>query len=379
MKMRAICLTVVALAVLAGAVATIGPSMTQAQPALGEPYRIGIILPMTGPTADYGSDFLKGAALAEEEINAAGGIKGKPIKLVVGDSKNQPKDGVAEFKRLVEVEKLPAIISTMTGVILPQFALSAATNTPMICVGAITPEIRKGGPTVFSNYPLADDEEREIAEYAIKVLGDKTAGIIYENSSYGKTLSAIFIAEYEKLGGKIVAEEIIEKGGRDFRSQITRIGAQKPPLIITYAYYAEAGLILRQAAELGVKAQFMSHGSVQNKAFADIAGPAANGFISASPRWDENAPQVKAFIVRYKAKYGKEPDLYGPYFYDAVRMYAAAIEKGGYTKEGIRTALKGLKDFPGVDGVMNFGPDNVVLLPLKFVRFENGEWVAIKK
>jgi branched-chain amino acid transport system substrate-binding protein len=364
---------------LASALAGILPFAGQAQPAKGEPYRIGIILPMTGPTADYGADFNRGAVLAEEEINAAGGIKGRPLKLVLGDSKNQPKDGVAEFKRMVEIEKVPAVISTMTGVILPQFALSRESNTPMIAVGAITPEIRKGGPTVFSNYPLADDEEREIAEYAVKMLGHKSAAIIYENSSYGKTLSTIFIEEYKKLGGKIVAEEVIEKGGRDFRSQITRIGAANPPLIVTYAYYGEAGLIVRQAAELGVKAQFISHGSVQNKAFGDIAGPAANGFISGSPRWDDNAPQVKAFIERYKKRYDKEPDLYGPYFYDAVRMYAAAIEKGGYTKEGIRKALKEVKDFPGVNGVMNFGKDNVVLLPLRFVRFENGNWVTLKR
>ena len=366
------------LAVLA-VVASASLMPAQAQVAQGEPYRIGIILPMTGPTADYGTDFNRGAVLAEEEINATGGIKGRPIKLVLGDSKNQPKDGVAEFKRMIEIEKVPAIISTMTGVILPQFALSREANTPMIAVGAITPELRKGGPTVFSNFPLADDEEREIAEYAFKTLGLKTAAVIYENSSYGKTLSAIFIEEYKKLGGTIVAEETIEKGGRDFRSQITRIGALKPPLIVAYAYYAEAGLIMRQAAELRVQAQFMSHGSVQNDAFAEIGGPAANGFISGSPRWDSDAPQVKAFIDRYQKKYGKQPDLYGPYFYDAVRMYAAAIEKGGYTKEGIRKALKELKDFPGVNGVMNFGPDNVVLLPLRFVRLEGGKWVPIKR
>lgn len=349
-----------------------------AQPAQGEPYKIGIILPMTGTTADYGADFNRGATLAEEEINAAGGIKGHPIKLVHGDSRNQPKDGVAEFKRLTEIEKVPAIISTMTGVIVPQFPLSRESNTPMICVGAITPEIRKGGPTVFSNYPLADDEEREIAEYVIKKLGHKTAAIIYENSSYGKTLSQIFIEEFKKLGGTFVAEEVIEKGGRDFRSQLTRIGAQKPPVTVVYAYYAEGGLIVRQSAELGIKTQFISHGSIQNQSFADIAGPAADGFISGSPRWDENAPQVKEFIARYKKKYSKDPDLYGPYFYDAVRMYAAAIEKGGYTKKGIRAGLKGLKDFPGVNGAMTFGKDNVVLLPLRFVRFEKGQWVPIK-
>src|SRR5215475_11930558 len=190
-----------------------------AQSAQGEPYRLGIILPMTGSTADYGADFNRGATLAEEEINAAGGSNGHPIKLVIGDSKNSPKDGVAEFKRLVEVEKLPAIISTMTGVIIPQFPLSREAATPMMAVGAITPEIRKGGPTVFSNYPLADDEEKGIAEYVVNKLGHKNAAIIYENSAYGKTLSTIFIDEFKKMGGTLVAEEVIEKGGRDFRSQ----------------------------------------------------------------------------------------------------------------------------------------------------------------
>ena len=115
--------------------AALAPAAVHAQQAQGEPYRLGIILPMTGTTADYGADFLKGATLAEEEINGAGGVKGRPIKLLQGDSKNQPKDGVAEFKRLVEVEKVPAIISTMTGVIVPQFPLSRETNTPMMCVG----------------------------------------------------------------------------------------------------------------------------------------------------------------------------------------------------------------------------------------------------
>jgi branched-chain amino acid transport system substrate-binding protein len=344
-----------------------------------EPYKIGIILPMTGPTADYGADFYHGAVLAEEEINASGGINGRPVKLVLADSKNQPKDGVAEFRKLVEIDKVPAIISTMTGVIVAQFGISRETKVPMMAVGAITPEIRKGGPTVFSNYPLADDEEREIAEFAIKNLDLKTAAVIYENSSYGKTLSSIFMEEFKKAGGTIVAEEVIEKGGRDFRSQITRIAASKAPLVVTYAYYAEAGLIVRQASELGVKAQYISHGSVQNQAFGDIAGPAANGFISGSPRWDDSAANVNVFIDRYKKRWNKMPDLYGPYFYDAVKMLAAAISKAGDSPEGIRQALKELKDFPGVSGVMNFGPDNVVLLPLRFVKFENGKWVSIKR
>jgi branched-chain amino acid transport system substrate-binding protein len=351
----------------------------RAQAAQGEPYRLGIILPMTGSTADYGTDFNRGAMLAEEEINAKGGINGRPIKLVYGDSKNSPKDAVAEFKRLVEVEKLPAVISTMTGVIIPQFPLSRESGVPMMAVGAITPEIRKGGPTVFSNYPLADDEEKEIAEYIIKKLGHKTAAIVYENSAYGKTLSAIFIEEFKKMGGSILAEEVFEKGGRDFRSQVTRIGATSPPVTVVYAYYAEGGLIVRQAAELGVKTQFVSHGAIQNNSFAEIAGPAADGFISGSPSWDPDAPQVKIYLDTYKKKYGKDSDLYGPYFYDAVKLYAEAIKRGGYTKEGIQKGLKEIKDFQGVVGKMGFDHGNVVLLPLRFVQFGNGKWNLISK
>ena len=359
---------------LAGVLAS---SQAFAQAAQGEPYRIGIILPMTGSTADYGTDFNRGAMLAEEEINAKGGIGGRPIKLVYGDSKNSPKDAVAEFKRLVEVEKLPALISTMTGVIIPQFPLSRESGVPMMAVGAITPEIRKGGPTVFSNYPLADDEEKEIAEYIIKKLGHKTAAIVYENSAYGKTLSAIFIEEFKKLGGSILAEEVFEKGGRDFRSQVTRIGATNPPVTVVYAYYAEGGLIVRQAAELGVKTQFISHGAIQNNSFAEIAGPAADGFISGSPSWDPDAPQVKIYLDTYKKKYGKDSDLYGPYFYDAVKLYAEAIKRGGYTKEGIQKGLKEIGDFQGVVGKMSFKEGNVVLLPLRFVKFGNGKWNLI--
>ena len=246
-----------------------------------------------------------------------------------------------------------------------------------MCVGAVSPEIRKGGPFVFSNFPLADDEEREIAEFAFHTLGHKTAAIIYENSSYGKSLSKIFIDTFKQLGGTIVAEEIVEKGGRDFRAQLTRIGAHKPPLIAMYAYYAEAGLIVRQASEVGIKTQFISHGAVQNQAFNDIAGPAANGFISGAPRWDENAANVKDFIARYNKRYGKNPDLYGPYFYDAVKLYAEAIKRGGYTKEGIQKGLKEIKDFQGVVGKMGFDHGNVVLLPLRFVKFTGGKWTLI--
>src|SRR3954467_11055721 len=360
-----------------GALAGAAPAI--AQPAQGEPYRLGIILPMTGSTADYGTDFNRGAMLAEEEINAKGGINGRPIKLEYGDSKNSPKDAGAEFKRLDKAGKLPAIISTMTGGIIPQFPLARESNTPMMAVGAITPEIRKGGPTVFPDYPLADDEEKEIAEYIINRLGTKSVAVIYENSAYGKTLSSIFIEEFKKLGGAIAAEEVIEKGGRDFRSQVTRIGALKPAVTVVYAYYAEGGLIVRQAAELGVKTQFISHGSIQNNSFAEIAGPAADGFISGSPSWDENAPQVKAYLDRYKKKYSKDSDLYGPYFYDAVKLYAEAIKRGGYTKEGIQKGLKLINGFQGVVGKMGFDHGNVVLLPLRFVQFGNGKWNLISK
>ena len=92
-----------------------------------------------------------------------------------------------------------------------------------------------------------------------------------------------------------------------------------------------------------------------------------------------NEAQVKAYLDRYKKKYGKDSDLYGPYFYDAVKLYAEAIKRGGYTKEGIIKGLKEIKDFQGVVGKMGFDQGNVVLLPLRFVQFGNGKWNPIPK
>src|SRR5690606_31883342 len=138
-------------------------------------YKIGVILPLTGPTADYGADFRAGAELAEQAINDKGGINGKKVELVFGDSKNQAREGVAEFRRLSTVQGIPVIISTMTGVIQPQFSIAKETGTPLVCVGATSVSIRKEGSqpnsTIFSTYPLADDEEKQIAEYAYNVLG----------------------------------------------------------------------------------------------------------------------------------------------------------------------------------------------------------------
>jgi branched-chain amino acid transport system substrate-binding protein len=367
---------------LAGLV-TLGTALATGLPASAqEAYKIGVILPLTGPTADYGSDFRAGAVLAEQAINDNGGIDGKKVQLVFGDSKNQAREGVAEFRRLSTVEGIPVIISTMTGVIQPQFSIARESGTPLVCVGATSVSIRKEGAepnsTIFSTYPLADDEERQIAEYAFSTLGLKEAAVIYENSAYGKGLSSVFMEEFKKLGGEIVAEEVVETGGRDFRSQLTNIRAKNPPLIVTYAYYAEAGLIVRQSAELGIKAQFMSHGAVQNAAFGEIAGPSAEGFIAGSPRVNETLPMVQEFTKRYKEAYGKEPDLYGPYFYDAIHVIASAIQRGGYSKEGIVSGLKSMKDLQGVTGSLNFGPDNVVSLPLSFFRFVDGEWVRIE-
>ena len=115
-------------------VVALGGREALGQAAKGEPYKLGIVLPLTGTSADYGADFKAGAVLAEEEINAAGGIKGRPLQLVYGDSKALPKDGVAEFKRLVSIEKVPAVISPVTGVILPQFPLVKETSTVLMCV-----------------------------------------------------------------------------------------------------------------------------------------------------------------------------------------------------------------------------------------------------
>jgi branched-chain amino acid transport system substrate-binding protein len=196
------------------------------------------------------------------------------------------------------------------------------------------------------------------------------------NLDYGIGLTKVFEKVFESLGGRILAIEYYDQGATDFRTQLSKIKSLNPEAIYLPGYYTEIGLILRQAKEMGLKTKFLSCVGFDNPKVLEIAGNAAEGVIFARPYYDpeSNDPIVKTFVKRFRQKFGTDPGIYAAHSYDALKIIATAIKKGGYSADGIKRALYSTKNFPGVTGNTSFDKNGDVEKPIQIMEVYNGKF-----
>jgi branched-chain amino acid transport system substrate-binding protein len=341
--------------------------------------KIGGIYPMTGSGAQWGERMSAGALLRAEEENAAGGIHGKKIEIVVEDHKGIPREGVAAANRLIHVHNVPALEVTYSGVVMATIPSANQNKTVLLNTAALNPNIRQGGDWIFSIMPLGDLEGKTQAEFIFKELGLKRAAVMYINNAFGVSMAKVVKETFEKLGGEIVLYEAHTQGGTDFRSQLGKVKTAKPDTIFLESYYMESGLIVKQAKELGITGiRWISYAGVQQPQFIDIAGEAGEGFICTVAGWDPDDPRpiVKNFKKNIKAKYNVEGEMYSAMTYDGIKLLAEVMRKHGTTSDDIRRGLHEVRDFDGVTGAnVNFDKDGMVVKKLTLNILKNGKWV----
>jgi branched-chain amino acid transport system substrate-binding protein len=344
--------------------------------------KIGCIVPMTGTGAQWGERMSAGALLRAEEENKAGGIHGKKIEIVVCDHKGIPREGVACASKLIHVEHVPVFEVVYSGVVMACIPTANQNKTVLLNTAALNPKIRQGGEWIFSIMPLGDYEGKAQVEFVWNDLKLTKAAIMYINNAFGVAMAKVVKDEYEKVGGKVLAYEAHAQGGTDFRTQLTKIKALKPQVIFLESYYMESGLIVKQAAELGLTGvQWISYAGVQQPQFIEIAGKAAEGFICTVAGWDpeDSRKIVQDFKKNIKAKYNVEPEMYGAMTYDGVKLLAEVMRKHGTTAEDIRKGMHKVRDFAGVTGTgVNLDKDGMVIKKLTLNILKNGKWVKYK-
>lgn len=341
--------------------------------------KIGGIYPMTGSGAQWGERMSAGALMRAEEENAAGGIHGKKIEIIVEDHKGIPREGVAAANKLIHVYHVPAFEVVYSGVVMATIPTANQNKTVLLNTAALNPNIRQGGDWVFSIMPLGDLEGKAQAEFIWKELGLKRAAVMYINNAFGVSMAKVVKETFEKLGGEIVLYEAHTQGGTDFRSQLGKVKARKPDTIFLESYYMESGLIVKQAKELGITGvQWISYAGVQQPQFIDIAGEAGEGFICTVAGWDPDDPRsiVRNFKKNIKAKYNVEGEMYSAMTYDGIKVLAEVMRKHGTTSEAIRKGMHEVRDFDGVTGAkVNFDKDGMVVKKLTLNILKNGKWV----
>ena len=319
--------------------------------------KIGWIGPLSGDVAFYGQAIKNATDLAVDEINNAGGIDGRKIKILYEDAQMDPKAGVAALTKLANIEKVPIVIQAAgSSVMLAEAPIAEKNKVVLISPTASNDKIKYAGDYIFRNWPSDSYQGEVIADFAANTLRKKEAYILFINNDYGFGLKDVFSKQFTGLGGMIVGSDSYDEGATDFRSQLSKVKVSAKGIVFLASHYREAGLLLKQAKELGMKVQLIASDGCFAPEFIELSHGAAEGTIVANMRWhpESKDPIVSSFVAKYRNRFGKDPEVYAASSYDLIKIITIAIERGGITSDGIKNALYGIKDFPGVTGSTSF-------------------------
>lgn len=350
----------------------------------GDVIKIGAVLPMTGDIPTFGKSSKQGAELAAEQYNAAGGINGKKIEIVVQDDENKPESGVAALQKLINNDKVVGVIGSVSSKVTLAMAPVATQNKiPMISGSSTNVKVTttKGNEFAFRACFIDPFQGTVIAKYAYDTLKAKTAAVMFDvGNDYTVGLKDNFIKGFEAAGGKVLTAESYNNGDQDFNAQLTKIKQMNPDVLVLTDYYQTVGIIAKQARALGITATFLGGDGWDSPDLTKIGGAAINGgYFSNHYSPDDTSPEVVKFLSEYKAKYGETPDALAALAYDAAKMMFEAIKNANSTDgDAIRQAL--LKtDFISVTGHIKLNENRDPVKSAVMIKVDNGKQVFAGK
>lgn len=341
--------------------------------------KIGAFLPLSGWAAEYGKQSQNGINLAVKEFNDLGGIRGKKIEVIFEDSAAEGKKAVSATKKLVEVDKVCALVGAIfTHEALPAAPIAQENKVPIVAGQVSHPDFLKFGPYTFSVHPYSENQMNVAADYAFKEKGIKRPAILAFDCDYGHDATAALKSRFAKLGGEVVFSSVYPMGTTDFKTLLLKVKDSKADAIAIIGSPQETVQILRQMAELGIKLPVFGSNMLREKTIVEMAGSLAEGAFYANPGpvSDEAKKRAQAYEENYKKTYGDEPRTVTSYMaYEAASLVLNAIKESGETGPEIQKWLAKVKDFPGATGEITFGPDGEAIRPEYIYVVENGKYV----
>lgn len=319
------------------------------------PIKIGFFAPVTGPAAFDGESVLNAAKLAVENINKDGGINGRNVELVYYDDALDSKQAVSIAQKLTTKDGVVAVVSgSYSGTTRAAAKIYQDAKIPMISSYALHPDITKTGNYMFRQSFVGTVEGKAGAKVAVDLLKARTIAILLVDIDFGQTQANAFKEYAEKLGAQIVSMDSFSTGEKEFNPVLTKIKQLNPDLIYVPAYAAECSQIVRQAKELGIKAQILgTEGMDSTTQFLNVAKETADGvIITTNLNRSSDRKIVQDFINGYNTKYGYKPDMVGASTYDAFMVLANVMKQKGTEPDKIRQGISELKDFEAVTGLI---------------------------
>jgi len=346
-----------------------------AQSASSNEILVGEYGSFTGSEATFGISTSNGIKMALEEVNKAGGVKGKQIKLISIDNQGKAEESATAVSRLITQNNVIAVI----GEVASSRSLAAApiaqqNHIPMISPSSTNPKVTEVGDYIFRVCFIDPFQGTVMAKFANENLKAKKVAILRDvKSDYSVGLADYFIKKFKELGGEIVSDQSYQAGEMDFKAQLTQIKGAKPDAIFVPGYYTEVGLIARQARQLGIQAPLLGGDGWDSSKLSEIGGQAINGnYFSNHYTTESTEPVVVDFIKKYKEKYnGDTPDGLAALGYDAAKILVEAMKRTTDLKpQSIRDELAKTKDFVGVTGHITIDANRNASKPAVVVKVD---------
>jgi branched-chain amino acid transport system substrate-binding protein len=325
--------------------------------------KIGHVGPTSGAIAHLGKDNENGARMAIEELNAKGvmiGGKKMTLELLAEDDAGDPKQGTSVATKLVDAKVAGVIGHLNSGTTIPASQIYSAAGIPQISPSATNPKYtRQGFKTVFR--VVADDVHlgSTLGKYAVTTLKGKSIGVIDDRTAYGQGVAEEFKKAVEAAGGKVAGHEFTTDKATDFNAILTTLKGKKVDVVFFGGMDAVAGPMIKQMAQLGIKAKFMGGDGICSSELPKLAGDALKDNMvycaEAGGVEGEAKAGMEKFKTDFKAKYNADVQVYAPYVYDALNIMVAAMVKADSADPAkYLPALAATADYKGVTGTIAF-------------------------
>jgi branched-chain amino acid transport system substrate-binding protein len=346
-----------------------------------QPIKIGGIFTQEGPAAAYGIDALNGARLAIDELNAKGGVKGRPLALDLHDDKGDAATAAALMRKIAADQDIPAVLfAPRSPVLIALSKMAPQVGISLIGIGSSSP-----WPGEFNDWTFRFSQVDSVVAQAMwpqikPRLGVQTAATIYAlDDEWAKSMADLTDKLAPENGVKVIAKESFKTKDTDFRASLTKIAANPPDLLVVIGLENEASLIMKQARQLGIKSRFLGYSSFSSPKLIELAGGAAQDAVTGVAFLQEiDRPQTRAFVQAYKARYGKDAPANAAHAYDAVLALAKALENAPkLDRVTVRQSLGSLSEVDGATGRLGMAGKGDAKREVFIVRIDKGTYAPL--
>jgi branched-chain amino acid transport system substrate-binding protein len=351
------------------------PAIIGSARAQGATIKIGMCAPVTGPAAESGGYAIKGAKIALDAVNKAGGILGKQAELVVEDDQTTNPGIVLAFSKLAAQSDIVAFLGSIRSTQVHAMAPDVLKLGKPVMIGGTDPNLtHMSNQWLFRFRPNDSYSGRVIAEYGVNTLAKKKWAVLHSTDAFGTAGGKALTEALQKLGAPPVLDQGYANQSQDFTPVVLAIKQSGADILGSYfTFENDLGIFARQLRQLGVNIPWVGSPSIVNITALKLAGPALYNTYGVADYAEESGEASKAFGKAYRDVSKVAPDNQSSWTYDAINVLAAAINKAGSTEPGkIREAILATKKFPGAEGEYNFDQNGDGLHGYNIVKNEKG-------